>query len=133
MAKKTAAKAADGRQKALDVTLGDIRKRFGDGAVMKLGEAHNLMVEATSSGCLSLDLALGVGGYPKGRIIEVYGMESSGKTTLCQHAIAEVQRGGGVAAFIDVEHALDPTYAARCGVDIDSLYVSQPDTGEQAS
>ena len=132
MAKKTAAKAADGRQKALDVTLGDIRKRFGDGAVMKLGEAHNLMVEATSSGCLSLDLALGVGGYPKGRIIEVYGMESSGKTTLCQHAIAEVQRGGGVAAFIDVEHALDPTYAARCGVDIDSLYVSQPDTGEQA-
>jgi len=132
MAKKSSKSGDDGREKALEVALTDLRKRFGDGAVMKLGDAHNLMVEATSSGCLSLDLALGVGGYPRGRVIEVYGMESSGKTTLCQHALAEVQRGGGVAAFIDVEHALDPTYAARCGVDIDSLYVSQPDTGEQA-
>jgi len=120
------------KEKALEATLTDLKKRFGDGAVMKLGDAHSMVVEASSSGCLSLDLALGVGGYPKGRIIEIYGPESSGKTTICQHAIAEVQKAGGVAAFIDVEHALDPTYAARCGVDIDSLYVSQPDTGEQA-
>ena len=136
MAKKstnnTTQNGADAKQKALDVAMNDLKKRFGDGAIMKLGDAHNMMVEASSSGCLSLDLALGVGGYPKGRIIEVFGPESSGKTTLCQHAIAEVQKAGGVAAFIDVEHALDPTYAARCGVDIDSLYVSQPDTGEQA-
>jgi len=127
------AKATDnGKEKALEVALSDLKKRFGDGAIMKLGDAHNMHVEAVSIGCLSLDLALGVGGLPKGRIIEIYGPESSGKTTLCQHAIAEVQKAGGVAAFIDVEHALDPTYAARCGVDIDNLYVSQPDTGEQA-
>ena len=99
---------------------------------MRLGEAHSMKVEAVSTGCLSLDLALGVGGLPRGRIIEVYGPESSGKTTLCQHAIAEMQKTGGTAAFIDVEHALDPVYAARCGVNIDELYVSQPDTGEQA-
>ncbi len=122
----------NGRAKALEAALSDVKKRFGDGAIMKLGEAHNMAVEAISTGCLSLDLALGVGGLPKGRIIEIYGPESSGKTTLCQHAIAEVQKNGGVAAFIDVEHALDPAYAARCGVDINNLYVSQPDTGEQA-
>ncbi len=127
------AKANDnGKEKALEVALNDLKKRFGDGAIMKLGDAHNMQVEAVSTGCLSLDLALGVGGLPKGRVIEIYGPESSGKTTLCQHAIAEVQKVGGVAAFIDVEHALDPVYAARCGVDIDNLYISQPDTGEQA-
>ena len=124
--------SANGRAKALEATLNDLRKRFGDGAVMKMGEARHLHVEAVSTGCLSLDLALGVGGLPRGRIIEVYGPESSGKTTLCQHAIAEVQKAGGMAAFIDVEHALDPAYAARCGVDVQNLYVAQPDTGEQA-
>ena len=132
MARRSTNGSNSGREKALEATLSDLKKRFGDGAIMRLGDAHNLMVEASSSGCLSLDLALGVGGYPKGRVIEIYGPESSGKTTLCQHALAEVQKAGGVAAFIDVEHALDPAYAARCGVDIDSLYVSQPDTGEQA-
>ena len=132
MAKKSTKKSKDGREQALEVALADLKKRFGDGAIMKLGDAHNMLVEVSSSGCLSLDLALGVGGYPKGRVIEIYGMEASGKTTLCQHAIAEVQKTGGVAAFIDVEHALDPAYAARCGVDVDNLYISQPDTGEQA-
>lgn len=127
-----AKKQEQNREKALEVALGDLKKRFGDGAVMRLGDAHHLIVEASSTGCLSLDLALGVGGLPKGRIIEIFGPESSGKTTLCQHAIAGVQREGGTAAFIDVEHALDPVYAARCGVDVDNLYVSQPDTGEQA-
>ncbi len=130
MAKKT--QASNGREKALEVTLNNLQKRFGDGAIMKLGDAHNMQVEAVSSGCLSVDLALGVGGFPKGRVIEIYGPESSGKTTLCQHAIAEVQKVGGMAAFIDVEHALDPVYAARCGIDVDNLYVAQPDTGEQA-
>lgn len=126
------ANTANGREKALEAALGDVKKRFGDGAIMKLGEAQHMQVETIPTGCLSLDLALGVGGLPRGRIIEVYGPESSGKTTLCQHAIAEVQKAGGIAAFIDVEHALDPAYAARCGVDINNLYVSQPDTGEQA-
>ena len=130
MAKKV--QASKGREKALESTLNDLQKRFGDGAIMKLGDAHNMQVEAVSSGCLSVDLALGVGGFPKGRVIEIYGPESSGKTTLCQHAIAEVQKVGGMAAFIDVEHALDPVYAARCGIDTDNLYVAQPDTGEQA-
>ena len=120
------------REKALDAALGDLKKRFGDGAIMKLGDAQHMQVESTPTGCLSLDLALGVGGVPRGRIIEVYGPESSGKTTLCQHIIAEVQKTGGIAAFIDVEHALDPSYAAKCGVDIENLYISQPDTGEQA-
>ncbi len=130
MAKKD--QASNGREKALESTLNDLQKRFGDGAIMKLGDAHNMQVEAVSSGCLSVDLALGAGGFPKGRVIEIYGPESSGKTTLCQHAIAEVQKVGGMAAFIDVEHALDPAYAACCGIDIDNLYVAQPDTGEQA-
>lgn len=120
------------REKALDAALGDLKKRFGDGAIMKLGDAQHMQVESSPTGCLSLDLALGVGGVPKGRIIEVYGPESSGKTTLCQHIIAEVQKTGGIAAFIDVEHALDPIYAEKCGVDIENLYISQPDTGEQA-
>ncbi len=120
------------REKALDAALSALKKRFGDGAIMKLGDAQHMQVESSPTGCLSLDLALGVGGVPKGRIIEVYGPESSGKTTLCQHIIAEAQKTGGIAAFIDVEHALDPIYAAKCGVDVENLYISQPDTGEQA-
>ena len=122
----------DGRQKALDVTLSSIKKRFGDGAIMKMGERPDLHVEVIPTGSLSLDLALGVGGIPRGRVSEIYGPEGSGKTTLCQHIVAEAQRTGGVAAFIDVEHALDPVYAEHCGVDVDDLYISQPDTGEQA-
>ncbi|MDX1663212.1 MAG: recombinase RecA, partial [Candidatus Promineifilaceae bacterium] len=106
--------------------------RFGEGAIMRLGEAHHMNIEAIPTGSLSLDIALGVGGVPRGRVIEIYGPESSGKTTLAQHIIAEAQKRGGVCAFIDMEHALDPAYAAKCGVDIDNLYVSQPDTGEQA-
>ena len=122
----------NGRDKALEMALNDLRKRFGDGAIMKLGESTHLQVDDIPTGALSLDIALGVGGIPRGRVTEIYGPESSGKTTLCQHIIAEAQRLGGIAAFIDVEHALDPGYAARCGVDVDSLYISQPDTGEQA-
>ncbi len=121
-----------GRAKALETALVNLRKRFGDGAIMKLGESTHLHVEAIPSGSLSLDIALGVGGVPRGRVTEIYGPESSGKTTLCQHIIAEAQKLGGIAAFVDVEHALDPVYAARCGVDVDNLYISQPDTGEQA-
>jgi recombination protein RecA len=121
-----------GKAKALEVALGDLKKRFGDGAVMRLGERNELHIETIPTGCLSLDIALGVGGVPKGRVIEIYGPESSGKTTLCQHIIAEAQKQGGVCAFVDVEHALDPSYAEKCGVKIDDLYVSQPDTGEQA-
>ena len=122
----------NGQAKALETTLANLKKRFGDGAIMKLGDAQHLQVESIPTGSLAIDIALGVGGVPRGRIIEIYGPESSGKTTLCQHIIAEAQNRGGLAAFIDVEHALDPTYAAKCGVDIDELYVSQPDTGEQA-
>jgi recombination protein RecA len=124
--------ASDGQVKALETTLVNLKKRFGDGVIMKLGDAQHLQVEAIPTGSLSLDIALGVGGVPKGRIIEIYGPESSGKTTLCQHIIAEAQRQGGLAAFVDVEHALDPIYAEKCGVKISELYVSQPDTGEQA-
>jgi recombination protein RecA len=122
----------DGRVATLEKTLDSLTKRFGEGAIMRLGEAHNLQVEAIPTGSLSLDIALGVGGLPRGRVVEIYGPESSGKTTLCQHVIAEAQKRGGICAFIDMEHALDPHYAAKCGVDIDNLYVSQPDTGEQA-
>jgi recombination protein RecA len=122
----------DGRQKALETTLAGLHKRFGDGVVMKLGDATQLQVEAIPTGSLSLDIALGVGGIPRGRIIEIYGPESSGKTTLCLHAIAEAQKRGGICGFVDVEHALDPSYAERIGVNIDELYVSQPDAGEQA-
>ncbi|MEX2160979.1 MAG: recombinase RecA [Anaerolineales bacterium] len=122
----------DQRLKTLQRTLDEIMKRFGEGAIMRLGEAHGMAVEVIPTGSLSLDLALGVGGIPRGRVTEIYGPESSGKTTLCQHLVAEVQKRGGTAAFIDMEHALDPSYAARCGVDISTLLVAQPDTGEQA-
>ncbi len=122
----------DARVAALQKALGDITKRYGEGAVMKLGEAGNLAVEVVPTGSLALDVALGVGGIPRGRVTEIYGPEASGKTTLCQHIVAEAQRLGGVAAYVDMEHALDPTYAARCGVLVEELYISQPDTGEQA-
>ncbi|PSB34953.1 recombinase RecA [Chlorogloea sp. CCALA 695] len=120
-----------GKQKALTLVLNQIERSFGKGAIMRLGDATRMRVETISSGALTLDLALG-GGLPKGRVIEIYGPESSGKTTLALHALAEVQRNGGVAAFVDAEHALDPTYAAALGVDIANLLVSQPDTGESA-
>lgn len=122
----------DGKLKALEIALGDLRKRFGEGAIMRLGERNELNIETIPTGCLSLDIALGIGGMPRGRVVEIYGPESSGKTTLCQHVIAEAQKQGGIAAFVDVEHALDPTYAEKCGVNVDNLYVAQPDTGEQA-
>jgi recombination protein RecA len=121
-----------GRAKALELALANLHKRFGDGAIMKLGERSRQQIDVIPSGSLSLDVALGVGGIPRGRVTEIYGPESSGKTTLCQHIIAEAQKRGGIAAFVDVEHALDPVYATRCGVDVDNLYISQPDTGEQA-
>ena len=120
------------KDKALEQVLADIEKQFGKGAIMKLGGEEHLNIEVTSSGSLSLDIALGVGGYPKGRIIEIYGPESSGKTTFALQAIAEVQKQGGRAAFIDAEHALDPVYAKNLGVNINELLLSQPDTGEQA-
>ncbi len=125
--------AQDERQVALGNALAQIERQFGKGAIMKMGEIQERMsFEVVSSGSIALDLALGVGGYPRGRIIEIYGPESSGKTTLALHAIAEAQKNGGTAAFIDVEHALDPTYAQALGIDLDNLLVSQPDTGEQA-
>jgi len=124
--------AKDGRQKALETTLATLNKRFGDGIIMKLGESHRLDVKSIPTGSLSLDIALGVGGIPRGRIAEIYGPESSGKTTVCLHVIAEAQRMGGFCSFVDVEHALDPAYARKIGVDVDNLYVSQPDTAEQA-
>ncbi len=120
------------KDKALSQVLADIEKQFGKGAIMKLGEQENMEVDVSPSGSISLDIALGAGGYPKGRIIEIYGPESSGKTTFALHAIAEVQKNGGRAAFIDAEHALDPVYASNLGVDINELLLSQPDTGEQA-
>ena len=120
------------KEKAAEAAIHQIRQMYGEGAIMKFGEAQNTNVDAVSSGCLSLDLALGVGGVPRGRIIEIYGPESSGKTTLAQHIIAEVQKQGGIAAFIDAEHALDPEYAKKIGVNIDEMLISQPDTGEQA-
>ena len=124
--------ADKGRGKALETTLLSIKKRFGEGAIIRLGEATHLDVEAIPTGSISLDIALGIGGIPRGRVTEIYGPEASGKTTLCQHIVAEAQKMGGLAAFIDMEHALDPTYARMCGVDVDNLYISQPDTGEQA-
>jgi recombination protein RecA len=123
---------AEGKQKALDAVLGLINKNYGAGAVQKLGEATGLDIESISLGAPSLDMALGIGGIPAGRVVEIYGPESSGKTTVALQAVASVQKAGGTAAFIDAEHALDPVYAANLGVDIDSLLVSQPDTGEQA-
>jgi recombination protein RecA len=124
--------ARDGRSKALESTLANLTKRFGEGAIMRLGEATHLKVEVIPTGSLALDLALGVGGVPRGRVTEIYGPEASGKTTIGQHIVAEAQKMGGLAAFIDMEHALDPVYAARCGVDVENLYIAQPDTGEQA-
>lgn len=120
------------KEKALDTALAQIEKQFGKGAVMRLGQNEAMQVDVIPTGSLSLDLALGIGGLPRGRIVEIYGPESSGKTTLALHCVAEAQKAGGYAAFIDVEHALDPVYAAALGVDVDSLLVSQPDTGEQA-
>src|SRR5690606_15922664 len=126
------AQSDEARQKALDAALQDLTKRFGDGSIIRLGEAAHLNVAVIPSGSLGLDIALVVGGMPCGRVVEIYGPESSGKTTLCLHVIAEAQKRGGLAAFIDMEHALDPVYAERLGVDINRLYVAQPDTGEQA-
>ncbi len=130
-AEKLDSSELDGKKKALSLALENIEKQFGKGSIMKLGEAHKTNVETFSTGSISLDLALG-GGIPKGRIIEIYGPESSGKTTLTLHAIAEIQKAGGTAAFIDAEHALDPAYARKVGVDTDNLLISQPDNGEQA-
>ncbi len=125
-------KKNEAKKKALEAAMSQIEKSFGKGSIMKLGAAPKVDVPSIGSGSLGLDIALGVNGYPRGRIVEIYGPESSGKTTLTLHAIAECQRAGGTAAFIDAEHALDPVYAKKLGVDIDELIVSQPDTGEQA-
>ena len=123
---------SEAREAALNKALDDLAKRYGTGTVMRLGEAHHLRVDVIPTGSLSLDIALGVGGIPRGRVTEIYGPESSGKTTIAQHIVAEIQALGGTAAFVDMEHALDPIYAKACGVDVDNLLVSQPDTGEQA-
>ena len=130
--KKTETVAGDRteRQKALDMALAQIEKQYGKGSVMRLGENIKMNVDAVPTGSMALDAALGIGGLPRGRIVEIYGPEASGKTTLALHAVAECQKKGGEAAFIDVEHALDPVYAKALGVDVDSLLVSQPDTGE---
>ena len=127
-----ATKIDDGKNKAALEAISQIRERFGDGSIMRLGEAKAMQIDAISTGCLSIDLALGVGGVPRGRIIEVFGPESSGKSTLAQHIVAEVQKIGGIAAYVDAEHALDPDYAEKIGVKVDELFISQPDTGEQA-
>ncbi len=119
------------RQQALDMALGQIEKQFGKGAIMRLGEHGNVGVEAIPTGALALDLALGIGGLPRGRVVEIFGPESSGKSTLAMHVVAEAQRNGGVCAYIDAEHAMDPVYASAIGVNVDDLYISQPDTGEQ--
>ncbi len=124
--------AGSDKQKALETAISQIEKQFGKGAVMRLGQNATMNVEAIPTGSLSLDMALGIGGLPRGRIVEIYGPESSGKTTVALHVVAEAQKRGGSAVFIDVEHALDPVYAKNLGVDIDQLLVSQPDTGEQA-
>src|ERR1700730_11269810 len=120
------------REKALEMALAGIEKQFGRGAVMKMGEVTTMGIEAISTGALSLDLALGIGGLPRGRVVEIYGPESSGKSTLAMHLVAEAQRMGGICAYIDAEHAMDPVYAKAIGVDVDELLISQPDTGEQA-
>ena len=123
---------ADEREKALETALGQIEKQFGKGSVMKMGENLNMTIESIPTGALALDLALGIGGLPRGRVVEIYGPESSGKSTLALHVVAEAQRNGGICAYIDAEHAMDPVYARAIGVDIDELLISQPDTGEQA-
>jgi recombination protein RecA len=132
MDSKTEAKIREAKREALNSAIKNIERQFGKGAVMRLGENSHMNVASISSGCLSLDLALGVGGFPRGRVVEVFGPESSGKTTVALHAVAQAQKEGGVAAFIDAEHALDPQYAKKLGVDIDNLLVAQPDSGEQA-
>lgn len=132
MAPKTSVSKNDNKKKALETALSQIEKKYGEGAIMRLGEGNALNIEAIPTGSIALDAATGIGGFPKGRIIEIYGPESSGKTTLALHAVAEAQRAGGEAAFVDAEHALDPIYAHNLGVDVDSLLVSQPDDGEQA-
>ena len=124
--------AKDDRSKALEIALQQIDKQFGTGAIMKMGERTNMEIGVVPTGALALDLALGVGGLPRGRVTEIYGPESSGKSTLAMHVVAEAQRNGGVCAYIDAEHAMDPVYAAAIGVDVDQLLISQPDTGEQA-
>lgn len=121
-----------GRDKALEAALADLTKRYGDGAIVRLGDAAHLRVDAIPTGSLAVDVALGVGGVPRGRVTEIYGPESSGKTTLCLHIVAEAHKRGGICAFVDMEHALDPAYAARIGVDVNNLYISQPDAAEQA-
>jgi len=130
--KQEEGKVDDLKFQAVETALNQIKERFGDGSIMKLGEAKAMSVEVVPTGCISLDIALGVGGVPRGRIIEIFGPESSGKTTLAQHIVAEVQKLGGTAAFVDAEHALDPDYAKKIGVQTNNLYISQPDTGEQA-
>jgi recombination protein RecA len=122
----------DKRDATLEQTLDNLTKRFGEGTIMRLGDAQHLKVDVIPTGSLALDIALGVGGLPRGRVIEIYGPEASGKTTLSQHVIAQAQRNGGLCAFVDMEHALEPKYAERCGVDVNELYISQPDTGEEA-
>ena len=122
----------EGRKKAIEATLGELTKKYGEGAVVRLGDASHLQVDVIPSGSLTIDIAIGVGGVPRGRVTEIYGPESSGKTTICLHVIAEAQKRGGWAAFVDMEHALDPVYARRIGVNVDTLYVAQPDTAEQA-
>src|SRR5258708_26557311 len=120
------------KTRAVEAAISQIKKQYGDGALMRLGEATHLAIDAMRTGSLALDVALGIGGVPRGRVSEIYGPESAGKTTICQHIVAEAQARGGLCAYIDMEHALDPSYAARCGVDVDNLYIAQPDTGEQA-
>ena len=132
MSKEETKKEQEGKNKAAQTAVDQIKQKYGDGAIMRFGEAKAMEVDAVSSGPISLDIALGVKGVPRGRVIEIFGPESSGKTTLSQHIVAEVQKEGGIAAFIDAEHALDPDYARKIGVDVDNLLISQPDTGEQA-
>ena len=132
MGREDKGSANEDRLKALDAALSQIEKQYGKGSVMKLGDKSHMQVETIPTGSLSLDIALGAGGVPKGRVVEIYGPESSGKTTVALHMVAEVQKRGGIAGFIDAEHALDPVYAKHIGVDIDNLYISQPDNGEQA-
>ena len=120
------------REKALDMALSQIERQFGEGAVMKMGERGQMKVEAVSTGSLAIDMALGIGGLPRGRVVEIYGPEASGKSTLAMHVVAEAQRTGGICAYVDAEHAMDPDYAQNIGVDVDELLISQPDTGEQA-
>ena len=124
--------AANDRDKALDAALAQIDKQFGKGSIMRMGEKGSMAIESISTGAIPLDIALGIGGLPRGRVVEIYGPESSGKSTLAMHVVAEAQRNGGICAYIDAEHAMDPVYARSIGVDIDQLLISQPDTGEQA-